>query len=171
MKKLLLTLSIAALSASAASAVTLAPGTMETRLAGQIDGTSLNGTEIDLNVSWGYFLQDNWQAGGRVSFYDNDNATLYAAAAFTEYNFEIGSEEWLPFVEASLGAAFGDGEGGENSQALTLQVQGGMKYFLAPNVALSAALVLDTATDEIFPDDNKYEKNDARLQLAIRYYY
>lgn len=171
MKKLLLALSIAALSAGTASAVTLAPGTMETRVAGQIDSTSPNGPEIDLNVSWGYFLQDNWQAGVRATFYDNENVTLYSAGAFTEYNFEIGSEDWLPFVEGGLGAAFGDGEGGADAQAITLQVQGGMKYFLAPNVALSAALVLDAATDEIFPDDNKYEKSDARLQLAIRYYY
>ena len=171
MKKLLLTLSIAALSASAASAVTLAPGTMETRLSGQLDPTSPNGTLVDANFSWGYFFADNAQAGGRATFYDNDNVTIYGAGAFAEYNFEIDSEDWLPFVEGSLGLNRGDLDGGDTETALVIELQAGMKYFIAPNVAVSGAAVFDYATEEIYADDEKLEDTDIKVQFAIRYYY
>ena len=171
MKKTFRVLLIALWAASPAFAVTLAPGTMETRVAGQLDATSANGTLVELGVSYGYFFRDNLQAGGRVAFFDNDNSTLYSASVFTEYNFEIGSDDWLPFVEGSLGLAHGDGEGGTTETALTFEAQGGVKYFLAPNVALSLALVFDYATAEIYPDDDAYDDSDLRAQLAIRYYY
>lgn len=171
MNKLLIVSLAVGLSLGSAQAVTLAPGTMETRVSGQFDSTTANGTLFDLNVSYGYFFQDNLQAGGRVGFYDNDNVTLYSALAFVEYNFEIGSEDWLPYVEFALGLSKGDGEGGVDETAITTELQGGIKYFLAPNVALSGGLVLNYASEEIYPDEKNYEDNDARLQLAIRYYY
>lgn len=171
MNKRWMALLVAGLTLGSAHAVTLAPGTMETRVSGQFDSTTPNGSLFELNVSYGYFFRDNLQAGGRVGFFDNDNATLYSAAAFTEYNFEIGSEDWLPYVEFALGVSKGDGEGGVDEFAFTTELQGGIKYFLAPNVALSGGLVVNFASDEIYPDEKRYDNNDARLQLAIRYYY
>ena len=171
MKRIALAIVAAALTAGSVHAVTLAPGTMETRVSGQFDSTTLNGALTELNISWGYFFRDNLQAGARIGFFDNENVTLYTGSAFTEYNFEIGSEDWLPFVEGALGFASGDGEGGKTESALTAQGQIGIKYFLAPNVAISTALVIDVATEHIYPDDDEYDSSDTRLQLAIRYYY
>lgn len=171
MKRIALAIAAAALTVGSVHAVTLAPGTMETRVSGQFDSTTINGSLTELNISYGYFFLDNLQAGGRIGFFDNDNVTLYTVSAFTEYNFEIGSEDWLPYVEGALGLADGDGEGGVTEFAVTLQAQAGIKYFLAPNVAISTAVVIDFASDEIYPDEDRYDNNDARLQLAIRYYY
>lgn len=171
MKKLFSTLMAVGLAASSALGVTLAPGTMETRVSGQFDATSPQGSRTDLSISYGYFFRDNLQAGGRIGFSDDDNITLYSASAFTEYNFEIGSEDWLPFVEGSIGYAGGDGDGGVQDSGLILELQAGIKYFLAPNVALSGAAVLNYSTADIYPDDDTYEDTDARLQLAIRFYY
>ena len=108
MKKYLFLCLTAGLLAGSAHSVTLAPGTMETRLAGQLDPTTADGTQVDLNFSWGYFFADNAQAGGRLSFLNSDHVTLAGAAAFAEYNFDLGGEDWLPFVEGSLGLMSGD---------------------------------------------------------------
>jgi hypothetical protein len=171
MKKLLFALLSVGLLAGSAHAITLAPGTMETRLAGQLDPTTANGTLVDVNASWGYFFADNAQAGGRVTFYDNDNMTIYSAGAFAEYNFEIDSEDWLPFVEGSLALSHGDFDGGDTETVLIVEAQAGMKYFIAPNVAVSGAAVFDYATKEFFADDDKLEDTDIKVQFAIRYYY
>lgn len=171
MKKLLTALFAAGFVASSAHAVTLAEGTMETRISGYMDPTTANGVLIDADFSWGYFFADNAQAGGRVAFTDDDNVTVYGAAAFCEYNFEIDSEDWLPFVEGSLGLASADLDGGKSKTALFAEVQAGMKYFIAPNVAVSGAVVLDYATKEIYAKDDKFEDTDITVQFALRYYY
>lgn len=171
MKKLLFTLMATTLVGLSAHAVTLTTGTMETRLAGQLDATTANGTLVEANVSWGYFFADNAQAGARATFIDNDNLTVYGAGAFAEYNFEIGSDDWLPFVEGSLALSSGDYEGGKSEVALVAEAQAGLKYFLAPNVAVSGAAVFDYATEEIFADDAKLDDTDVKIQFAIRYYY
>jgi hypothetical protein len=170
MKKLLIAL-LAGLTALSSSAVTLAPGTMETRVSGQLDSTTSQGTEVDAAVSYGYFFRDNIQAGARARFFDNDNATLYGGSGYVEFNFEIGSEDWLPYIEGGAGVAYGDGEGGVDEFAVTFTLEGGIKYFLAENVAVSTAAVIDLATTEIYPDDKKYDDTDARLVVSIRYYY
>lgn len=172
MKKILLALLAAALTGGTVHAVTLATGTMETRLEGNLDPTTPAGTLIEAAFSYGYFFADNLQAGGRVGLRDDDNLTSYNAALFTEYNFEVDSEDWLPFVEGSLGLSHNDIRGFKpNDTAVVLEVQGGIKYFIAPNVAISSALVLDWASEEIYADEDKLEDMDARLQFALRYYY
>ena len=171
MKKYLFLCLTAGLLAGSAHAVTLAPGTMETRLAGQLDPTTADGTQVDLNFSWGYFFADNAQAGGRLSFLNSDHVTLAGAAAFAEYNFDLGGEDWLPFVEGSLGLMSGDLPTGDSDTAVVVELQAGLKFFLAPNVALSSAAVLDYATEDLYVDEEKAEDTDIRLQFAIRYYY
>ncbi len=172
MKKQLLALILAGLTAGSVHAVTLATGTMETRLEGNIDPTTSAGTLIDLAFSYGYFFADNLQAGGRVALRDDDNLTSYNAGVFAEYNFETGSEDWLPFVEGSLGLSHNDIRGYKSSDtAVVLGLQGGAKYFIAPNVAVSGALVGEWASEEIYADENDLEDLDIRLQFAIRYYY
>lgn len=172
MKKQLLALILAGLTAGSVHAVTLATETMETRLEGNIDPTTAAGTLIDVAFSYGYFFMDNLQAGGRVALRDDNNLTSYNVGGFAEYNFETGSEDWLPFVEGSLGLSHNDIRGFKsNDTALVLGLQGGVKYFIAPNVAVSSALALDWASEDIYPDKKKLDDLDARIQFAIRYYY
>ena len=172
MKRILLALFATTLISASAHAVTLASGTMETRLQGIIDPTTPAGTLVDVAFSYGYFMADNFQVGGRIGLSDDDNLTSYELSGFAEYNFEINSDDWLPFVEAALGVSHNDIRGFKDpGTALVLEVQGGMKYFIASNVALSGALVADWASEEIYADENKLEDADFRAEFALRYYY
>lgn len=169
MKKLLIAALFAA--ASSAHAIILAPGTMETRLQGNIDPTSAAGTQIDVAFSYGYFMADNFQMGFRLSGSDNDIATQYGVGGFVEYNFDLGNEEWLPFIEAGIGLLHSDIEAIDNSTAIVLTLSPGLKYFIAPNVCVAGALVGDAASDEVFPDDGELKTSDITVEFSIRFYY
>ncbi len=164
-------LAAAFFAAAPAHALTLAQGTMETRIAGLLDSTSTSGAQTDLTASWGYFFRDNVQAGVRGLFYNDDDITMYGAGGFIEYNVDTGSEDWMPFVGAGLDYVYGDVDGGDSRSAAVFELSAGAMYFLAPNVALSGALVGQFATDEIFPDDEELQSDDISLQIAVRFYY
>ena len=152
-------------------AATLSAETQELRLQGVIDPATLNGSEFDLNVSYGYFFQDNIQAGGRVSFVDNDDVSLLGLGAFVEYNVDTGGQI-MPFAEflASLANVDLEDAGGSETAGI-VELRAGAKYFLVENVALALAGVFAYATDKIFPDDEKVRDNDVFLELSLRCYF
>jgi hypothetical protein len=60
----------------------------------------------------------------------------------------------------------------ETKNALALSLYGGAKFFLSDAVAISAALVVEAATTEIYAkQDGELSKTDARIELGVRCYF
>jgi hypothetical protein len=87
----------------------------------------------DLNVGYGPFLNPNLQVGGVIGVSGGDDtATQYRLNGFANYHFP-GASAVLPYVGVNLGYARTNGSG--NDGDFTYGIQGGIKYFLNPNVA------------------------------------
>lgn len=172
MKKLgLLTIACLTASAMSAHAITIGRDTQELRLQGTLDPTTRNSSELRLNASYGYFFDDNLQAGLRVDAVDNKQVSSLGLGAFVEGNIDTGSEV-MPFGEFYAGFAHVDvEESGGDDLAGVIEIRAGAKYFFADNVAISLAGVFAYATEQIYPDDRKLRDTDIFMELALRTYF
>lgn len=155
--------------AAQAQAASLAAGTQEVRASGVLDPTTAGGDEIHLQLGYGYFFQDNVQAGGRLDLRDNEDLMTLGLMGYAEMNFDVGSV-LMPFVEGALGVHRIDPEQGDTETALVLEGRAGAKLFLSEHVAVAMAGVFAYATEDIYPD--KAEQNDtyAFIEVSLRCY-
>ncbi len=155
------------------AAVQLPAGTQELG----VQGYAKLGSDWDiyLNGSYGFFVRDNWEVGGtaNVQVQDLNNALSMRVGVFTEYNF-TNHTNWVPYVGAAteLGGLKIDttGTSGDlgqkgDSWALNVKLAGGVKYFINPNVALTAEVNYNIATDEIF-SGSSYTTDAAKKSLT-----
>lgn len=152
----------------AVQATSLKQDTQEFRVEGQFDPSSNAGTVFEAGLSYGYFVADNIEVGGRISYYNDDYTKLFSFGPFVEYNFETGNE-LVPFVGASLEYVNGE-VGDDNNDALALSGYGGAKFFLSENVAIFARLVLSGATDDVYANDAKVESTEIHFDFGMSYY-
>jgi hypothetical protein len=151
--------------------------TSELALDGTLDFDSANGTQILLDVFYGYFVMDYLEVGPTVSFVNQDDLTAWRLGVQGEYDFDLGTE-LVPFVGLSLKYAQLDADTIEGEtvdvadSALVFGGTAGAKYFITEDVAISADLAFDWATDKIYPKDNfEYQSTDARLELGLRFFF
>ena len=145
--------------------------TSELGVSGMVDFNSANGTLIDLTTLYGYFWEDYIEIGGKVNIMDDDSNSLWSIGGFGEYDFDLGME-LVPFVSAGLSIAQGKSDtADENNIALVLDVQGGAKYFISDNTALSAALIQDIASNDVFPGDNELQSLKTKIELGLRFFF
>lgn len=162
---------LAVMLAGSAPASLLPAGTTELGVSGLLDFDTPADTLITLDLSYGYFVQDNIEAGMSAYFRNDDNYTLWSVGLFGEYNFDIGTG-MMPFMGLDLSLAHAEGGIPEReSDAVILGARGGAKYFVTEFLALSAQLVLEAATDDIFLTEEGLESTDARIELGLRVYF
>jgi len=152
----------------AARGMTLKEGTQEFRLEGHFDPETSDGAEFRAKLTYGLFVRDNIEVGGRFSYEDSEHLSFYGAGPFAELNFDIGSE-FVPFVGGELDIAYGD-TGKDEHTALALSAYGGAKYFLTENVSIGARLVLSAATDKIYASSSGSESTDVLFEFGMSYY-
>lgn len=155
-----------------ASASLLPAGTSELGLSGGVDFDSPSGTQIDFSTFYGYFVDDYFEVGLKLDLYNDDDYTAWAIGPKVEQNYDIGIE-LAPYVGASLMYATIDGPAGGDGDksALVFGVEGGAKYFVTEYFAVSGALVLELATDKIYPSDGEMKKHDIRLEFGVRTFF
>ncbi len=164
---------------SAQAAVQLPEGTQEFG----VQGAAKIGSDWDvtLNGSYGVFIRDNWQVGGTttVSAKDHNDELSAKFGAFTEYNF-VNSTQWVPYIGAAAevaGLSFSengvDGNVGEegDSWALNIELAAGIKYFVSPNIAISAEMNYNIATDDIDFSSDKASNSLTNFVIGTRYYF
>jgi opacity protein-like surface antigen len=156
--------------AGAAQAASLTQGTSELTVDGLLDPDGASGTELSLDVGYGYFVQDNIEVGGEVSFADNDDVMSYGLGGFAEYNLDQGTA-LVPFVGAGLGWVNTEIDALDvDDDAIVAGIYGGVKYFLAENIALTAQINLDWASEDIFLNDGDVEDTNIDVTLGMRFF-
>lgn len=167
MKKLLLALIMLLCLVSVAAAKTLPAGTQEIDLNGSFDGKSGAGTSIFLSGGWGYFVIDNLQLCVAGAYMRNSYFSLYAPAASAQYNFDIGSNEFVPFAGINIGWGLTDYREGKDLNGFVYGLEAGLKYFLTNNFALNLSVDYDWATDLLFDGHD----NNLTANLGLRYFF
>ena len=76
MKRLLTSLLCAAFAVSASAAL-LPAGTQELGLSGGVDFDTAAGTQIDLDIFYGFFVEDSLQLGAKIGLYNDDDVTAW----------------------------------------------------------------------------------------------
>lgn len=168
---------------AAQAAVQLPAGTQELGVQGNAKLGS--GWDLNLNGSYGKFIRDNWELGGTASIGAKDHNDEFNAriGVFTEYNF-VNSTNWVPYVGAAteLGGLHMSDNGTDtnfgkdgDSWALNVKLAAGVKYFVNPNVALTAEANYNIATDDIFSGDSyssdKLKDSMTNIQFGTRFYF
>ncbi len=171
MRKLILALVIVATALAPAHALFIAQGTSELGLSGIMDFETSAGTLAQASVSYGYFVQDALQLGGMIEVWNDDDITAWTLGPRVEQNFDLGIE-MVPFLAASLRFAAIDGlPNSDSKNALILGGEAGLKFFLNEYLAVSGALKIDLATDDIYPSEKDYAQHDIRIEFGLRTFF
>ena len=79
-------------------------GTQELALSGTIEMPEFEEVDYDIDVSYGYFVKDGWEVGGRALGAEVGESERFDFSVFTEYNFNRESNI-VPYIGASVGIA------------------------------------------------------------------
>jgi outer membrane protein W len=148
----------------------LKQGTQEIVVEGLFDADGAAGDELDLSLKYGQFIQDNIEVGAFAGFSDNDVVNTYEIGGFGEYNIDLGNE-LVPYVGAGIGwisLEADDSDADEDGYGIYGEV--GVKYFLAENVAVSAAGIYEWASEDVYVEDGEATDDNITLNLAMRFY-
>ena len=142
----------------------LSAGTRELGVSGNLDWT--NDTSYNLNVTYAWFTQDAWEVGGKVGLSGVEDDYNFSLGLFTEYNF-VSESKWVPFVGGSLNWATLESDVFDGD-SITVGLNAGIKYFLQSNLALSLSIGADYAFDDVFPEDEDFNK---QINIGTRFYF
>jgi hypothetical protein len=180
MKKLLVIAAMLSLSVNGFGAL-LTQGTSEISVSGLWDFKTVNDRLINAEIAYGYFVMDLIEVGPRGSFTDDDLHRAWSVGVFGEYNFDLSYleiiPEIVPFVGASLSVAGAsldiptEDEEKQDDNGLDVGFEGGSKFFITDNLAISTSLTINMCTGAVYADDDELAKTDARLNLGMRYFF
>jgi hypothetical protein len=176
MKKIACSLMVLLLAGNA-HAASLAADTQEVRLTGNVDFDSALGTEVDLGLGYGYFVADYVQLGGLFGFADNNYLTSFELGGFAEYSIETETP-FIPFFGSELKLVYADLDVdldavliSESESALALALYIGSKFFVTEDLAVSGRLVFETATEDIYIEEDDVNNIDFSFDVGLRYFY
>lgn len=155
----------------------LAAGTQELGIGGSVD---LNdGIAWDLNLTYGWFIKDNWEVGFSVDWAGEDSDILRDSrfGLFTEYNFATGTK-WVPYVGLGVSyAASGDRFDSVNDQEVA-GVEGiafsgelGIKYFIRSHMAVYGGVNFSWSPDDVFGVADEIGDNLTNIEIGMRFYF
>ena len=158
--------------AGAGHAMYFTEGTSELSVSGLLDFKSANGALTDINLFYGYFVMDYLEAGLAGSFMNDQAVRTWSLGPKAEYNFDIGYSV-VPFVGGSLRLAASKLKDGDKSDTAAIAgVEAGAKFFITEYAAISAALVGEIATDDIYASgDDEMDSTDLRFELGMRIFF
>jgi len=165
----LITLFIVVVLAGGSEARLMKQGTRELDINGSYDQNTGAGSFFYTALGYGYYIRDDLElaVAGALMFADTYTG-IHPAVSMT-YDFETGTD-WVPFVEANLGYGYWDFKPGTKS-GFVYGGGGGIKYFLANNVAISLAVDYDIASEDLFEEKNGgWGKTNLGMHYGLRYY-
>jgi hypothetical protein len=155
----------------------LGEGTKELTLQGFADFEASDEYYYFLDLGYGKFWRDGLEVGVNVGLTSTDSSTQLSIGPFFEYNFSRKTP-FVPYIHfgllwanADLEVGSGDNLVDTSSDALLLDGEAGVKYFLVDNVAISTGLSYEWATDKIFDAGDTAKDGNALLKLGMRFYF
>jgi len=147
-------------------------GTKVLEGSGSIDGDTPQGTDVQLELGYGYFIEDGIEVAAIGGFTDNDNFTTYNVGARIEYNLVLDSEV-VPYVGAGvLWVGAEADETDESNDTAVGRFSAGLKWFIRNDVALTFSANYEIAADDIYIDEDGNLEDDNFVGLfGIRYYF
>lgn len=143
----------------------LSKGTQEFGISGNLNFADDFAYNLDLTYGW--FIQDNWQVGFTASTQGVDDDLSFGLGLFTEYNFSRQNSKWVPFVGLSAEWARLDSDFFDES-SISLGLDLGLKYFIRENIALSFSIGADFAFDDVFPGGDDFQQ---QINIGTRFYF
>jgi hypothetical protein len=166
--KKLLMLIAAYLVASATHADLLAVGTQEVSAGLGFD----RDRAVRVDGYYGYFFMYGFSLGPQVSYLHSSDAQTWILGARGVKNINLGKQFILPFLAAGVSYASTDTDEGlpsSNDDAVVFRGDIGAKVAVTKTIALSAALILETATREVFMRDEDLERSNMSFEAGIHY--
>jgi len=159
----------------------LEQGTQELGIQGNLDLDAQDDYELNLDVSYGRFIRDDWQVGAKTGVGATGSVLNFDIGLFTEYNFNNASS-WVPYVGASAGLASANFDFDEDFKdttdvdfedvtAMNVALSGGVKYFINDNVAIAGEINYNIATDDINFDGDKLSDSATNILIGTRFYF
>ncbi len=153
----------------------LSAGTQELGIGGSLD---LNdGVAWDLNFTYGWFIQDNWEVGFAVDWSGEDGDLLQNSrfGLFTEYNFATGTK-WVPYAGLGVSyAATGDRFVGDEevfgAEGFAFTGELGLKYFIRSHMAVYAGVNYSWSPDDVFGVADEIGDNLTNVEIGMRFYF
>jgi hypothetical protein len=148
-------------------------GTKELALSGAFDFEHEGDPAIDLNVRYGYFIQDRFEVGGFAELAGDFNDVFrYGLGGFAELHFAPMMTSTVPYLGADLALAFVDTDLGEDNAALLFRPRAGLKWFLRDYVAIDTNFFVTLATDDLFQNNrDDLDPYDIGIRLGLRVYF
>ncbi|MDP0489854.1 MAG: outer membrane beta-barrel protein [Verrucomicrobiota bacterium JB023] len=154
----------------------LAKGTQELGIGGSIDLS--DGAEWDLNLTYGWFIMDNWELGFTVDWAGQDGNLLDSGqfGVFTEYNFATGTK-FVPYVGlATTFASAGDrydsvGTRIDGEDGVAFAGELGLKYFIRSHMAVYAGANFTWSLDDTLGVGDEIKDNITQLEVGMRFYF
>ena len=158
----------------------IAQGTQEIQVASTLTGIDF----FNIDLTYGYFVRPEVEVKGVgiVTIADQEDLSdqkTYALLAVVDwYILQISTDVMAPYLGVGIGWGRRDfNVGGEDlsellgtdTDAWTILLEGGVKYFLAPQVALDLAIQYYYAGEEIYTDGAGFSDNKWVIKLALAY--
>jgi hypothetical protein len=154
--------------AAAAMATPIQQDTLELRLGGNIDFDNPSGKfDFLIDSGLGYFVLDDIEFGGLVTWGYNGNDFGYGIGGFGEYNFDF-DVFIMPYIGMKLQYFFGDFY---VKNFINVQFDAGLKFFLSEAVAIYTEFFYDLASENAYINGNEAKSYDVGMNMGIRAYF
>jgi hypothetical protein len=175
------------LTAASGFSAPLLQDTSEIAFSGLLDFDSSEGTVTRVSAFYGYYVVDYIEVGPKVAFWNDASQTDWSLGVQSEYDIDLGTE-FVPFFGVSVEYARVDdddvplrvppeaSDGEEftttiDQRAIVVAGQAGAKYFITEDVALSAQLEFNWATEDIYAEENGPQNTETRITVGLRFFY
>ncbi len=167
MKKIIPVL-LGVLIAAGALATPIQQDTLELRLGGNIDFDNPNGKfDFLFDTGLGYFVLDNIEAGGLVTWGYDGSQFGYGVGGFSEFNLDLDNI-MMPYLGLKIQYFFGDFY---VSNFINVEFTGGAKFFLSEEVAIYSELYYDLASEDAYINDDEAKNYDVGIKMGVRCYF
>ena len=133
------------------------------------------GDTIAADAGYGFFVRDRLALRGTVGYAvledvggEDSDYRMRELDVAAEYHFVLGAA--VPYLGAGVGWARSE-FGGEAESAFVYGPRGGLKYFLAPNVALDFEVVYKLGSADVFVNDFAREDTDLSTTIGLRVFF
>jgi len=150
----------------------LRTGTQELGLSGNVDFDDPGGdVSLDIFGSYGYFIQDYVELGGRVGYVreQGGDSERISLGVFGEYNFPA-SAIGVPFIGLALDYSYAEVLD-EDNDAFVLTPSAGVKWFIRDYFAIDTRLFLNWASEDLYLNDGEADDINWGLSLGLRTYF